>query len=278
MSDGHEFATPVGPMHYVDRGSGPPVVMVHGNPASSTLFRPLIERLETTHRCLAVDHVGFGRSAKPSGWDHLPTSHAANLASLLDSLDLHDVTMVVNDWGGPIGLSWVLDHPDRVAGLVVTNTWLWSVRRSWYYQGFSRFMGGPVGRYLIRRRNYFATGVVRRAWGTATPLTPEIRDEFADVHTDPEERTGMWVFPREIIGSSEWLASLWERRDVLAGIPMALVWGMRDIAFREDVLDTWSTAFPDASVHRLDDVGHFPAREAPDAVADAVRAVAPPPG
>ena len=176
----HEFEVDAGTLRYLDTGPGPTatVVFVHGNPASSVEFGPAIELLSSTHRCIAVDHLGFGDSTKPVDWDYLPKSHAANLALLLDHLDLRNVTLVAGDWGGPIGLSWAIDNPDRVTALVITNTWLWPVNRSLYYQGFSKAMGGPLGRHLIRNHNLFATQVVKRAWGTRTPLTAEIHSLF----------------------------------------------------------------------------------------------------
>ncbi|MEZ5226656.1 MAG: alpha/beta fold hydrolase [Acidimicrobiales bacterium] len=267
------FDLPAGQMHHLDIGTGSPVVFVHGNPSSSAEFVPAIAELSSSHRCIAVDHLGFGHSDKPTDWDYLPAHHADNLAALLDALDLRDVTMVVGDWGGPIGLSWVLDHPERVTGLVITNTWLWSVRRSAYYRGFSWFMGGPIGRALTTRFNFFAAQVPKRAWGTRTPWSATIAAEFTGVHTRPNERRGMWVFPREIIGSSDWLASLWDRRANLRGIETVLLWGMMDIAFRADILKIWQEALPAARVEHLDDVGHFPALEATDRLVAAVRSV-----
>lgn len=267
------FEVAAGTMRYVDTGSGDPVVFVHGNPSSSTEFAPAILELSASFRCIAPDHIGFGQSDKPPDWDYLPSGHAANLAALLHHLELDRVTMVVGDWGGPIGLAWALDNPHLMSGLVITNTWLWSVRRSLYYQGFSKFMGGSIGRTLTRRYNFFARQVTRRAWGTQTPLTPELYEEFTGVHTSPSERNGMWVFPREIVGSSAWLTSLWDRREALRSIPMTLLWGMRDIAFRPDILEVWTDEFPEARVERLPDVGHFPALEATDRFVESVRSV-----
>lgn len=272
VAERRSFTVPAGRMSYVDVGAGPPVVFVHGNPSHLGEFLPAISALRSTHRCLAIDHLGFGRSDKPAGWDYLPASHAANLAAWLDSLDLTEVTLVVGDWGGPIGLSWALEHPERVCRVVVTNSWMWPVNRSPYYQAFSRVMGGPVGRLLVLRRNAFAQDVVRAAWGRATPLTAQQHAEFTKVHPDPRERTGMWVFPREVVGSTPWLSSLWERRRILAAIPLTLVWGMRDIAMRRQELAVWTREFPHAEVRRLADVGHFPALEATDEVVAAVRA------
>lgn len=264
-----------GEISYVDEGTGPPIVFVHGNPSSSMEYLPAIRELSAARRCIAPDHIGFGQSDKPADWDYLPSSHAENLAALLDSLDLQEVTMVVGDWGGPIGLSWALANPDRVTSLVITNTWLWPVDRSLYYQAFSKMMGGPLGRFLTRRFNLFARQVTKRAWGDATPLTPKVYREFTGVHRNPGERKGMWVFPKQIIGASDWLGSLWERRELLREMDMTLLWGMKDIAFRPDVLDVWIEEFPHATVHRLDCVGHFPALEATDRFVEVLRSTGP---
>ncbi len=267
------FEVEAGTISYIDTGAGPAgtVVFVHGNPASSAEYMPAINVLAETHRCVAVDHIGFGDSDKPASWDYLPASHAANLAALLDGLDLQDVTMVVGDWGGPIGLSWALDNPDSVDRLVITNTWLWPVNRSCYYQGFSKAMGGPFGRFAVRNHNMFARLVVKQAWGTRTPLTPELHLLFTDVHSDKDERNGMWVFPREIVGSTKWLRTLWARRETLNTFEIALLWGMKDIAFRPDILDRWKREFPNADVTRLADVGHFVALEATDVLIQTIR-------
>lgn len=259
-------------MSFIDTGTSVngTVVFVHGNPASSAEFVPVIAQLADTYRCVAVDHIGFGDSDKPTDWDYLPASHAENLAQVLDELDLHAVTMVVGDWGGPIGLSWALANPDRVERIVITNTWLWPVNRSWYYQGFSKTMGGPIGRFMIRHHNSFAQHVVKQAWGTRTPLTSELHRTFTDVHPNKDERKGMWVFPAQIIDSTEWLGALWAQRDTLREFDISLVWGMKDVAFRSDVLERWIDEFPDAHVTRLADVGHFVALEATDALAAAI--------
>ena len=124
---------PVGPdrhMHHVDEGTGPPIVMVHGNPSWSFEFRHLIASLRGTHRCIAMDHIGFGLSSRsPRREDHHPRAHARNLIALLEALDVRDVTLFLTDWGGPIGLEFARKHPDRVSGLVIANSWSWPVSR-----------------------------------------------------------------------------------------------------------------------------------------------------
>ena len=132
-------------MHYVDEGSGRPVVFVHGNPVWSFMFRNQIKALSPTNRCIAPDLLGFGLSDKPHDWSYLPAEHAAHLDAFLESLDLHDVTLVIGDWGGPIGISYALGHPDRIHSIVVSNTWMWSVSRQIKFRLFSGFTGGPIG-------------------------------------------------------------------------------------------------------------------------------------
>lgn len=95
--------------------------------------------MSATHRCIAPDHIGFGLSDKPFEWDYMPTSQAENFERFMESLDLDGITLIVNDWGGPIGLSYAINHPEKIKRLIILNTWLWSVADDWYYQGFSGF-------------------------------------------------------------------------------------------------------------------------------------------
>jgi pimeloyl-ACP methyl ester carboxylesterase len=257
------FRTPAGNMHYVDEGKGKPVVFVHGNPSWSFEYRNVIKGLTGTSRCIAPDHLGFGLSDKPPDWSYLPREHAKNLELLLESLDLHNITMVVGDWGGPIGLSYAIRHPERIENIVITNTWLWSVRKDWYFQAFSRFMGGAVGRWLISRYNFFAGSFLPMLFGTRSRLTTEIHRHYLAPLARPEDRKGCQAFPGQIIAASDWLQSLWEQRTLLQDKTLLIAWGMKDIGFRKKELDTWRAAFPEARVVRYEDAGHFVAEEKP---------------
>ena len=265
--DPHYFTSPAGKMHYIDKGKGSPVVFVHGNPGWSFEFRDVINGVAIKHRCVAPDHIGFGLSDKPADWGYLPEQHAENFAALIDHLDLRDITLVVNDWGGPIGLSYALAHPQRIQRLVLLNTWMWSVKNDGYYRMFSAFMGGPVGRFLIRNFNFFGRAVVPIVYGKRKKLTREVHQFMIAPLADKAKRKGAWVFPREIIASSAWLAGLWAQREKLAHIPTTIIWGMKDIAFREKELNTWVEALHPENVIRLDDVGHYPQDEAPEVLA-----------
>src|SRR5262245_1933815 len=116
----------LGKLHYIDEGAGPPILFVHGTPTWSFEFRHLIAGLRATHRCVAVDHLGFGLSERPPDAAYTPEAHAERLRAFVDALGLERFTLVVHDFGGPIGLPLALDGSGRVERLVVLNSWMWS--------------------------------------------------------------------------------------------------------------------------------------------------------
>lgn len=254
-----------GRMHYVDEGSGPPVVLVHGTPTWSYLYRRLIRSLSARYRVIAPDHLGFGKSAKPPDGDYRPEALARNLEDLLDGLGLDHVALVVHDFGGPIGLSYAIHRPERVRGLVLFNTWMWSLEGTPAAR-ISRLLSGSVGRWLYTRLNFSPRVLLKAAFGDERRLTPEIHRAYLDPFARRRERMAPWVLARELAGSSRWYESLWERRDRLTKKPALLLWGIRDPAFGPDALERWTGALPGARVVRFEDAGHFVQEEAPGAV------------
>lgn len=268
----HRFEVSAGSLHYVDEGEGQPVVMIHGNPTWSFLYRHLIKSLRSEYRCVAMDHIGFGLSDKPKKWSYFPEDHAINLTQFIEGLELKNVTLAVQDWGGPIGLSYAVSHPKNVSRLIIMNSWAWPVNRDPYYIAFSGFMGGPMGRMLIRRFNFFAKSIMRQAFGDKSKLTTAAHQHYLKALPTPGDRQGCLVFPKRIIDSTPWLDRIWNHISVLRDKPTLIVWGMKDIAFREKELNRWEQAFPDARTVRLESVGHFVQEEAPDQLAEAVAA------
>lgn len=243
-------------MHFVDEGQGETLVFIHGNPSWSFEYRRAIAHLSKTYRCIAPDHIGFGLSDKPYEASYLPRYHAENLTRLLDHLDVDRVTLVMHDWGGPIGMSWALDHPERVSRLIVHNSWCWSVRDQSTIRAFSNLVGGPVGRFLCRYFNAFPRVLMPASFGDKTRLSDLARRHFASPFPTPRSRKGTWVFPRAIIGESDWLDALWARRAALSNLPLLLLWGMKDAGLSADVLAHWESAFPHHRTERFADVGH----------------------
>jgi haloalkane dehalogenase len=267
------FETSAGRLHYLDSGIGDPVLFVHGNPSSSYEFRHVMADLHEERRLVAPDLIGFGQSDKPSDWDYLPSQHAATLEALVLSLDLKAITLVVSDWGGPIGLSVAIRHPDRFRALVITNSWAWPVDNDPHFSSFSSLMGGAVGRWLTRHFNFFAAVVVRRGFANPSKLTSQVAATYRRPFAKPDDRKGCWTFPQQIVAATPWLAELERGLKRLNGKPVALCWGEKDVAFREKELKHWLTIYPWASLVRLPECGHFVAEEDPQTVADAVRTV-----
>jgi pimeloyl-ACP methyl ester carboxylesterase len=108
--------------HYVDEGGGRPVVMLHGQPTWGYIYRRFIGPLAEKNRVIVPDHMGFGKSQSPPDREYTLSTHVANLTALIEELDLHDITFVMQDWGGPIGIGYTVRHPERVHSLVLLNT------------------------------------------------------------------------------------------------------------------------------------------------------------
>ncbi len=249
----------MGRLHYVDEGVGKPLLMVHGQPTWSFLFREQVRALSAGYRCVALDLIGFGLSDKPAGWTYWPEDHAAVVGRLVEELDLEEVTLLVHDWGGPIGLGWAARNPERVARLVILNTWMWSMADVFWARVFSGLLGSAAGRWLTRRRNLFVRDFMSRA------LSPErwreVSSQYEGPLARPEDRTGEALFPRQIIAATPWLEQTWELRGAIADRPTLLVWGMRDPVFRPDVLARLAAAFPHHRIERQAEVGHFVSEE-----------------
>jgi len=221
----HFLQLEMGKMHYVDEGSGEPIVMVHGNPTWSFLYRHLIKSLSKNYRCIAIDLIGFGLSDKPWNWSYSPEDHAKNLKLLIEKLNLENITFVVQDWGGPIGLSYAINSPENVKRLIIMNTWLWSTRGDPHFERFSKFMGGPIGRFLIKRFNFFVRVFMKKIMGDSSRLTASAHQHYLKALERPEERKGCWTFPKRIIDSNDWLNSLWSQSDKIKDKPALILWG-----------------------------------------------------
>lgn len=268
----HYFRTAQGNMHYVDEGAGDPIVMLHGNPGWSFEYREIIKAMSRTHRCIAPDYIGFGLSDKPANWDYLPVHHAEMIEALLDSLDLKNITFVMNDWGGPPAIAYAIRHPEKVRKLVICNTWFWPVRGIRHFDVFSGLAGGHIGQFLTENFNIIGKMLSGAAYGPKNKMPEMVRRHYYMPHAERGARKGTWVFPREIIGSTPWLQTLWDQRDRVAQIPADIVWGDSDIAFKEGELKVWTDLLEHHTLNVLAGIGHYPPEEDPEAVIAALRA------
>jgi haloalkane dehalogenase len=178
-------------MHYVDEGSGAPILLLHGEPTWSFLYRKLIPTLSAAGRTIAPDYFGFGRSDKPTRIENYSYDfHYASVERLADELDLRETTVVVHDWGGPIGLRLAVEHPDRVARLVILNTGIGAGRApsdEWLrFRAFVRRVGTDlVPGQLIRI-------------SAVTELADEVVESYNAPFPTPESKAGVLAFPEQV--------------------------------------------------------------------------------
>ena len=256
-------------MHYLDEGDGPPLLLLHGNPTWSFLYRDVIAGLRDRFRCIAPDLPGFGLSRAPASYRFTPAEHADVIERLILHLDLRDAAMMVQDWGGPIGFSAAGRQPERFARFVIANTWAWP-KADPGTQLFSRLLGGPVGRRLIVERNLFVEkilpGGVKRK-----PLSPTVMDAYRGPFRQPASRRPVHVLPREILGSRRFLADVERRLAVLTDRPALIVWPTRDPAFRARERRRWERVFPDHRTVLVEGAGHYVQEDAASEIVAAIR-------
>ena len=269
---GHELS-------YLDEGSGPPVVMVHGNPTWSFYFRHLVKGLRTDHRTIVPDHVGCGFSDKPNGHAYAYTlqSRVDDFTHLLDHLDLNEkITLIVHDWGGMIGLAWALDHLERVDRIVITNT-----------AGFFLPQGRrlPLRLWLLKYLVPFAVPAVlagnlfsRAALYMAPrhPLSPAVKKGLTAPYNSWKNRVATLKFVQDIpITPKD--TSYYPVKQVadnlhrLEQIPMMILWGRHDFVFDLSFLKEWQNRFPQVPVHLFNDAGHYLFEDKPDETLELIR-------
>jgi haloalkane dehalogenase len=271
--ESRSLQVPAGRMHYIDEGTGEPILFVHGTPTWSFEWRHLIRALSPAWRCIAPDLLGFGFSDRPRHFAYTPEAHADALESFVLQLDPGPFTLVVHDFGGPIGLPLCIRHPARVTRLVLLNTWMWSFADDRAMERSARIAGGGIGRFLYRWGNLSLRVIMPQAYGDRSKLTPAIHRQYRDRFPDRWSRGAvLWPLAKALLASSHYYESLWHERDKLGGRPALIIWGMKDSALRPHLLDRWREALPDASVVELPGAGHWPHEEAPDRVSEEIAA------
>jgi len=256
-------------VHYVDEGDGPPLLLLHGNPTWSFLYRNIITGLRDRYRCIAVDHPGFGLSSPAPGYGFTPAEHANVLEQLVHQLDLTGITMMVQDWGGPIGFAVATRHPERFEAFVIGNTWAWP-KSDPGTQAFSRFLGGPIGRRLIANRNLFVEKALPGSMRRLT-LSEAVMDAYRGPFPTPASRKPIAVFPQEILASRPFLADIERRLSGLSDRRALLVWPTKDVAFGERERRRWEQLFPNHRTVLLEGAGHYIQEDAADEIIAAIR-------
>ena len=262
-------------LHYVDVGppDAAPVLMLHGNGTWGYMYRrPLAELAAAGHRCIALDHMGFGRSDKPPYISAYSLErHVSNALALIDELDLRDVLLVAHDWGGPIGLGAALERRDLLRAVALMNTWAWELP-SFLPPFLREFRTEGLGEILALGGNLFVESIPGGMHDRDTD--PVMMEAYRAPFPDYWSRVGMLAFQRDIPlterdPSAALMGSIHDRLPDL-DVPALLIWGMRDPVFQPVFLDQWRELFPQAQVLELEDAAHFVLEDRPDAVCAAL--------
>lgn len=247
-------------MHYLDEGTGHPVVMVHGNPTWSYYYRNLVRALAGRFRCIAPDHIGCGLSSRPARHDVSLKGRIDDLAHLVDRLALPRFDLVVHDWGGAIGLGLATRMPERIHRVVILNSGAFRSGRIPLRIAACRVPG--FGRFAVQRMNLFL--LAARRMGTCKPggFPDEVWRGYLHPYRRAADRAAIADFVADIPmerhhPSYGTLRHIEERLVSLRDKPVFLAWGARDFCFTLHFFRRYLQYFPDAVRIVYSAAGHF---------------------
>lgn len=265
--------------HYLDEGSGDPILMIHGNPTWSFYYRRLVAALSPEYRTIVPDHIGCGLSEKPGSdrYDFRLKSRIQDLESFLDTLRITGkITLVLHDWGGMIGMAYGVNHPERISRLIIFNT--------------AAFLppGGkdiPLRLWLIRNLRYLAApavlgfnlfSIAALHMATHKGLTRDVKAGLKAPYNGWHNRLATLRFVQDIPlkpgdPSYSLVEDVSSRLDRLAHVPMMICWGQHDFVFDRTYLAEWHRRFPDAETHYLPNAGHYVLEDEPDRIISLTR-------
>lgn len=260
--------------HYLDEGSGEPVLLVHGNPTWSFYFRALIKALSVRYRVIAPDHIGCGLSDKPGldRYDYRLKSRSDDLADLITRLEFKDkLTLVLHDWGGAIGLAAALRRPEQIGRLIIFNTAAFlppkGKKLPWRLRVIRNIRG--IAQPAVQGANLFVRAALRMAPRRRLPRA--VRAGLAAPYNCWHNRIATLMFVRDIpLGktdpSYELVRIVDENLHKFSRLPVLICWGAHDFVFDADYLREWRRRFPEAEVHTLPDAGHYLLEDAPERI------------
>jgi haloalkane dehalogenase len=246
-------------MHYIDEGSGPVVLMLHGNPTWSFYYRNLVRVLsQAGFRCIVPDHIGCGLSDKPRDYRYTLAQRIEDVEALIDNLEIDAFSLVVHDWGGAIGCGVGGRRPDALQKLVLLNTGAFRSKRIPLRIGAIKVPG--LGEFIIRGMNGFAGPASIMA--AKVPLKTPVKRGMLWPYRSWGDRVAVWNFVKDIPlreshPSYETLSEVEAGLAKLADKPVQLVWGQKDFCFNMHFYERFRQFFPRAESVVFPKAGHY---------------------
>lgn len=261
-------------LHYLDAGEGEPVVMLHGNPSWCFYYRHLALAMASTHRVVVPDHIGCGLSDKPddSGYTYTLDQRVADLEELLEKLDISaQITLVVHDWGGMIGMTYATRYADRIKKIVVMNTAAFHLPASKKLPlALKLGRNSKFGSILIRGANAFSRAA---AWVGCkqNPMPYALRCCYTAPYNNWDNRIATLRFVQDIPlmpsdPAYNTVSAVEDGLRDLQHVPLLVCWGERDFVFDQHFLEQWRSRFPHAHVHTWPQGGHYILEDAADEI------------
>jgi cis-3-alkyl-4-acyloxetan-2-one decarboxylase len=255
--------------HYLDEGAGETLLMLHGNPTWSFYYRNLILGLKDSYRCVVPDHMGMGKSDKPQDYPYTLSQHIDNLEQLVNHLGLDDITLVVHDWGGAIGMGFAVRHPKLIRRLVIFNTAAFLSHEIPLSLSLCRIPG--FGALAIRGFNAFARGAIRWACVKQERMTDEVQAGYLEPYDNFSNRVANLRFVQDIPMSPDSpsysvIQNIEKNLKLFQNHPVQIIWGAHDFVFNDNFLKRWQEIFPQAEVHRMEDAGHYVVEDAHESI------------
>jgi len=241
------------------------VVMVHGNPSWSFYYRNLVQALRDRYRCIVPDHIGCGFSDRPGDdrYAYTLASRVDDLEKLLDHLCIREnITLVVHDWGGMIGMAFAVRHPERIKRLVILNTGAFHLPQAKPFPlGLRICRDSFIGTLLVRGFNAFSRGA-SYVGCKRNPMSAELRALYQLPYDSWQNRIATLRFVQDIPLAPgdrgyDLISSVADRIGQFSKLPILICWGELDFVFDRHFLAEWRQRFPDAEVHSYPDCGHY---------------------
>ena len=251
-------------LHYLEEGNGDPVLMLHGNPSWSFYYRNLVQSLSPFYHCLVPDHIGMGYSDKPGddAYNYTLSRRVKDLEEFLDAKDINqNITLILHDWGGIIGMSYACRHPEAIKKIVILNTAAFHLPEGKHFPFFLRFTRTLPGEFLVRAFNSFSVGATRIGV-QRTRMTKEVRRAYTAPYNSWKNRIAILRFIQDIPLKKEdpafdLVMDVQNNLHLFHNTPVLIAWGMKDQVFDKDFLNKWMEYLPQAWVYRFDDCGHY---------------------
>ncbi|MBF0275101.1 MAG: alpha/beta fold hydrolase [Nitrospinae bacterium] len=243
------------------------MLMLHGNPTWSYYYRNVVKKFSSSYRCVVPDHIGCGNSDKPQNYAYQLRNHIDNLCFLVDFLKLENITLIVHDWGGAIGMGFAVRNPEKIKRIVILNTAAFLINRIPFRINICKL---PFfGDIAIRGFNAFAKSALFMA--VKKPLSPEVQAQYIKPYNNWKNRIATLRFVQDIPMTPShptWntLKEIEEKLPLLNSTPKLICWGMKDFCFNDIFLKRWETIYPEAEIHRFENAGHYVLEDAQEEI------------